>query len=75
MTSPMDSPAPRRIVRQFSVDEFRDIGKPGLIGKVIKKFSKLSAHHGEKKFKIPQRGLKIVKSSDVPFKPSKVPYL
>ena len=70
----LNEPRPVRQVRIFDLKEFRTIGKPGPLAKAVKKFHKLSMHKGQKKFKIPERGLKIVKSSDVIVTPAKGPY-
>ena len=63
-----------RTFRIFNLDEFRSMGKPGVLGKAIRKFNSLAHHHNDRKFKLPLRGLKIVKSSNVPVKIGKIPY-
>jgi hypothetical protein len=74
VSSVYDQSRPVRQVRIFDVEEFRGIGRPGVLGKAIKKFGKLKMHKGSKKFKFPERGLKIVKSSDITVKTARVPY-
>ena len=70
----LNHPKPVRETRPFDLEEFRDMGSPGILGKAMKKFNNLSMHKGDKKMKFPQRGLKLVKSSAVVVKPAKGPY-
>lgn len=70
----MDMSRPVRQTRPFDLEDFRDIGSSKVLGKAVKNFNKLAMHKGDRKIKIPLRGLKIVKSSSVKVTPAKAPY-
>ncbi len=74
MTPYIQQPRPMRQARIFNLEEFLNDARPGMLGKLFKKLNKLSDHKHAKRISIPQRGQKIVKSSEVIVTEAQLPY-